>query len=104
MTTIHVDIVKQEKMSGSSKGHPISLSVAADVQDFVGALLQHLYGLIDEHRLSSEYHGWVQGRMGVMGGQEAGKKGGQERMHNMGGQEGGQDRMRIMGGQERMPC
>jgi thiamine pyrophosphate-dependent acetolactate synthase large subunit-like protein len=54
VTTIHVDLVKQEKMSGSSKGHSVTLSVAADVQDFVGALLQHLYGFIDERRQSSE--------------------------------------------------
>jgi thiamine pyrophosphate-dependent acetolactate synthase large subunit-like protein len=44
---IHVDIRPQEVMSGSPK-NAITCSVAANVEDFVGVLLQHLYGLLEE--------------------------------------------------------
>jgi len=53
---VHVDIAPQASMSGSPK-NPISCSVVADAADFVGVLLQHLYGFIDERRrtLSSKW-------------------------------------------------
>lgn len=46
-TVIHVDIRPQEVMSGSHKNR-ITCSVVANVEDFVGVLLQHLYGLLEE--------------------------------------------------------
>lgn len=44
---VHVDTRPQPLMSGSPK-NPISVGVVADVGDFVGVLLQHLYGLLEE--------------------------------------------------------
>lgn len=48
-TVVHVDIVEQRVMSGSLKNH-ITCNVVADVEDFVGVLLQHLYGFIETRR------------------------------------------------------
>lgn len=44
---VHVDIRPQPSMSGSPK-NPIGVGVVADVGDFVGVLLQYLYGLLEE--------------------------------------------------------
>jgi len=54
-TVVHVDIRPQTAMSGSPK-NTIACSVNADIEDFVGVLLQHLYGLLEERckTLSSE--------------------------------------------------
>jgi TPP-dependent trihydroxycyclohexane-1,2-dione (THcHDO) dehydratase len=46
---VHVDIAPQQRMSGSPK-NTISCSVEADCEDFVGVLLQHLYGFIEDRR------------------------------------------------------
>jgi thiamine pyrophosphate-dependent acetolactate synthase large subunit-like protein len=46
---VHVDIAPQQQMSGSPK-NVISCAVEADCEDFVGVLLQHLYGFIEERR------------------------------------------------------
>jgi thiamine pyrophosphate-dependent acetolactate synthase large subunit-like protein len=52
---VHVDLAPQKAMSGSPK-NMISCAVEADCEDFVGVLLQHLYGFIEErrHKFTSE--------------------------------------------------
>ncbi|WIA37376.1 hypothetical protein OEZ86_014303 [Tetradesmus obliquus] len=46
---VHVDLAPQKAMSGSPK-NVIGCGVEADCEDFVGVLLQHLYGFIEERR------------------------------------------------------
>ncbi|WIA17150.1 hypothetical protein OEZ85_014037 [Tetradesmus obliquus] len=46
---VHVDLTPQKAMSGSPK-NVIGCGVEADCEDFVGVLLQHLYGFIEERR------------------------------------------------------
>jgi thiamine pyrophosphate-dependent acetolactate synthase large subunit-like protein len=63
-TVVHVDICPQSVMSGSPK-NGVTCSVNAYVEDFVGLLLQHLYGLLEERSKTLSGHYLIVGVGGV---------------------------------------